>query len=169
MTTQLHAAARLRITAGRATGQGAGAIFYAADTGQFLIVQRSDTGDCAGQWCGLGGGVDDTDTSYEHTVRREAEEEGGFSQDAPCDLHFINSDDQGDFVFHNYLAVVPNEFEPVLNHEHTDHAWVPYEEFANREMHEGLMRSLNKPLGQMTLRQVCKIDPRQAVAEGDES
>ncbi len=160
MTIQIKAATRLKITAGRETGQGAGALFYSADTGNFLILERSDTGDCAGQWCGLGGGVDDTDTSYEHTVRREAEEEAGFPQDAPCDLHFLNSDHQDDFVFHNYLAVVPQEFDPVLNDEHTDHKWVPYDQFADHEMHEGLMRSMNKPLGQMTLRQVCGVDPR---------
>lgn len=153
-------AAKVKIKAGRETGEGAGALFYAKDTGCFLIVQRSNTGDAAGQWCCLGGGVDDTDTSFEHTVRREANEEGGFPYDAECNLFHLNAQRVApDFVFHNYLAIVPTEFEPKLNHEHTDHKWVPYSEFISHEnMHQGMMNALNSDLSKHTFKKRLNID-----------
>jgi 8-oxo-dGTP pyrophosphatase MutT (NUDIX family) len=163
MNIQVNAATRLAATkliAGRETGEGAGALFYAEDTGNVLICKRSNTGDAAGQWCCLGGGVDSTDTSFEHTVRREAFEEGGFPMDAECKLYHMHAGRVApDFVFHNYLAIVPKQFEPVLNSEHTDYKWLPYSELLTHEnMHEGMMRALSSDLALHTLKKRCGID-----------
>lgn len=163
MKIELNAASRLRastkITSGRGTGEGAGALFFAEDSGKFLICKRSNTGDAAGQWCCLGGGVDDTDTSYEHTVRREANEEGGFPYDAPCSLWHVNTAQVSPtFWFHNYLASVPCEFKPKLNDEHTDYKWVTYNELLKHpDMHEGMMNALDTDFTKYVLNKRCHL------------
>lgn len=148
MTLIIQAATRLR--AGRETGQGAGALFYCEPTGRFLLVQRSDTCDQPGTWCGLGGGIEEGE-SPDEAVRREAWEEAQFPEDAVCDLRYVGCQEQPDFRFHNYLGVVPEEFEPILNHEHTDHQWVNWDDFPDN-MHPKMMEAFGTDDGQQVLR-----------------
>lgn len=140
-----------RIYAGRETGQGAGALFYCDDTGRFLLVKRSEAGDYPGTWCGLGGGIEKGETP-EEAVRREAYEEAQFPEDAPCDLRYIGCQESPDFKFHNYLGIVPEEFEPILNEEHTDHQWTSWNEFP-KEMHPCMMEAFATNMGQKILEQ----------------
>lgn len=135
--------------AGRETGQGAGMIVYCDETGRFLLVKRSPTCDYPGTWCGLGGGVEDGEGLSE-AVRREAFEEAQFPEDAPCDLHYIGCQESPGFEFHNYLGVVPEEFDPVLNNEHTEHQWCEWSDFPE-EMHPCMMDALNSDEGQAVL------------------
>lgn len=141
--------AQTRLRAGRETGQGAGALFYAEDTGRFLLVKRSEVCDYPGTWCGLGGGVEPGE-ALDEAVRREAREEAQFPEDAPCDLHYIGVQKSPDFEFHNYLAVLPEEFDPVLNHEHTDYQWCHWEDFPDA-MHPCMMDALNSRGGLLAL------------------
>ena len=144
------------IKAGRETGEGAGAIFYCLKTDRFLILLRSDQGDQGNTWCGLGGGRDN-DEPLDETVRREAWEEAQFPQDAVCDLHYIDALEHPDgFTFHNYLALVPREFEPKLNEEHTDARWCKWSEFPEN-MHPEMMKVLTSKLGRMVLRKHCDV------------
>jgi dATP pyrophosphohydrolase len=129
-------AAKLRVVAGRNTGVGAGVLFCARDTGRVLFVLRSPSCESPNTWCGLGGGVESGET-IEQGVRREVQEEGGFSD--PYDLVHMHSDDQGDFTFHNHYAWVPTEFEPTLNEEHTEHRWC---DKIPQPIHPGLLRSI---------------------------
>lgn len=163
MKIHIEAAARLRsfIKAGRETGEGAGAIFYAESTGRFLLVLRSDEGDEPNTWCGLGGGRDRLPNgefeTLDETVRREAYEEAGFPMDAPCDLYLIDTDQQPDgFKFTNYLALVPKEFKPVLNEEHKDFRWSKWDQFP-ANMHPKMLEVLKSKLGRMTLRKHCDV------------
>ena len=134
----------MKLLAGQETGEGAGALFYCPMTGNCLILKRSEEGDAANKWCGLGGGVDHDDLSLKHTVLREAHEEAGFND--ACDIHYLGKVvHPNGFVFHNHLAVVYDEFEPQLNEEHTDYCWCPYSEFENYDMHEQMMEALNQP------------------------
>ena len=148
---KLYAALRLRLLAGQDTGTGAGALFFCPTTGNCLILKRSDEGDAANTWCGLGGGVDADDTSLKHTVLREASEEAGFNDS--CDIQYLCKyvHDNG-FVFHNHLAVVSEEFDPQLNGEHTDYCWCPYSDFSDFDMHPQMMDALNHEDSQKVLR-----------------
>lgn len=150
-----------RITAGRETGEGAGALFYAEDTGRFLILKRSAEGDEPGTWCSLGGGRDRLSTgafeSIEHTVRREAFEEGGFPINAPCRLVPIGTFEHGDgFKFHNFIGMVDSEFTPVLNDEHTEYKWSKWADFPP-DMHTKMMEALTSKLGKLALRRNCDV------------
>lgn len=155
MKIHIEAAHRLRhhIKAGRDTGEGAGALFYCEDTGHFLILERSNEGDAAGTWAGLGGGRDNNEP-LDMTVRREAFEEAGFPMDATCDLHYIDNITYDDgFTFHNYLCLLHDgEFEPQLNEEHKSFAWVTWDEFIKYDLHPGMKKVLFSPLGQKVLR-----------------
>jgi hypothetical protein len=57
------------------------------------------------------------------------------------------------FEFHNYLGIVPEEFEPQLNDEHTDSQWFQWEDFPVSEMHPHMWRAFNSEQGQQLLRQ----------------
>lgn len=158
MKIHIEAAYRLRtyIKAGRGTGEGAGALFHCSETGRFLILERSDEGDAAGTWAGLGGGRDNKEP-LDMTVRREAFEEAAFPMDAPCDLHYIDNITYDDgFTFHNYLALVPEEFEPKLNDEHKSFRWAKWDQFPEN-MHPGMMEVLNSRLGRLVLRRNCDV------------
>lgn len=144
--------AHARLLAGRETGEGAGALFYCSDTERFLLMLRGDDGDDGNLWCGLGGGRDDME-DIEHTVRREAFEEAGLDMDAEYELHHVGSKHYEDgFKFTNYLAVIPEEFLPIINEEHKSFQWVPFHEFP-KEMHPGMMSVFQSPDGQRVLRQ----------------
>ena len=130
------ACGKLKLVAGRNTGVGAGVLFCARDTGRVLFVLRSPNCESPNTWAGLGGGVEQGET-IEQGVRREVQEEGGFSD--PYDLIHMHSDDQGGFVFHNHFAWVPTEFDPVLNNEHTEHRWC---DEMPQPIHPGLLRSI---------------------------
>lgn len=150
-----------RVSAGRETGEGAGALFYAEDTGRFLLLKRSMDSDDGGTWCSLGGGRDRLPSgefeSVPTTVRREAFEEGGFPMDAQCTLKFIDTFEHGDsFKFHNFIGMVPNEFTPELNDEHTAFQWAKWDDFPEN-MHSKMMEALNSKRGRLVLRRNCDV------------
>lgn len=109
-----------KVTAGRETGFGGGVLIFAADTKRFLWIKRSAYGDFAGHWCCPGGGIEEFET-IDQGVHRECQEEIGFF--GKMTLEHMHRDVQPNFVFHNHVAVVPHEFEPNLNQEHTDYLW----------------------------------------------
>jgi 8-oxo-dGTP pyrophosphatase MutT (NUDIX family) len=108
------------IKSGRETGFGGGVLLWCQSTGRFLFIKRSDTGDEPGTWCVPGGGIEDGETIDQGT-KRELAEECGYEE--PIELLFMHRDVQPNFIFHNHMAIVPEEFEPVLNEEHTDYQW----------------------------------------------
>jgi 8-oxo-dGTP pyrophosphatase MutT (NUDIX family) len=108
------------VTAGRETGFGGGVLIFAADSKKFLWIKRSATGDFAGHWCCPGGGIEDFET-IDQGVHRECQEEIGFFD--RMDLQHMHRDVQPNFVFHNHVAVIPSQFVPKLNAEHTEYVW----------------------------------------------
>lgn len=113
--------AKQRLKAERETGLGAGTTFMARDTGRFLFLKRSADGDEPGTWCNCGGGVEDGE-SVEQGARREAVEEIGYGE--PYDLIPMDVHTHPDgFTYHNFFSIVPTEFEPQLNSEHTEYVW----------------------------------------------
>lgn len=103
------------------TGKAAGATIYCPDTGRFLFVKRSNTGDAPNVWACLGGGVDPGE-SIVQAIKREFMEEGQVDIDEFVLYPFYRFDSPG-FSYYNFLGVCHEEFEPVLNHEHTDFCW----------------------------------------------
>lgn len=140
--------------AGRQTGEGAGAIFYCTNTENFLIMLRGDDGDDGNVWCGLGGGRDIVNGKAEDleiTVRREAFEEAGLDMDAEYELRLVGTKQYDDgFKFTNYLALISEEFLPIINEEHKSFQWCQWRDFP-KEMHQGMMSVFMSPEGQSLL------------------
>lgn len=103
--------------------RGAGCIVIARSTGRLLLALRSVDVVEPLTW-GTWGGAVPVGASPEETVRQELWEETAY--DGPIDLiplHVFKDDEHG-FVYENFVAVVEDEFEPVLNWESAGFRWV---------------------------------------------
>lgn len=129
--------------------RGAGCMLMAQSTLRFLLPMRSaqvSEPHTYGTW---GGAIDGSENPAV-SVRRELREESGYVGVSSLYPLLVYRDfDQGR-VYHNFLAVIPEEFEPVLNWE-TEHAiWVPFDEFP-RPQHPGLESLLKDPYSIRTI------------------
>ena len=110
---------------------GAGALFYARSTGRCLFVLRSTTCDAPRTWCSVGGGVESGESLHE-AVLRECQEEIGVRPNCSLVLlkgHRIrNAAGATVYTYYNYLGIVDEEFDCVLNDEHTAYRWAPLSE-----------------------------------------
>ena len=102
--------------------RGAGCLFYAKNTKRYLIAHRSDEVEQPGTW-GTWGGAIDSGESPEVAVRREAREEAGYKGKVELVPLWVFKHKSG-FQYHNFLAVVEDEFEPKLNWESQGYEWV---------------------------------------------
>jgi 8-oxo-dGTP pyrophosphatase MutT (NUDIX family) len=99
----------------------AAGIILQSPEGRVIMLQRSLTGDHAGEWCFPGGGVEDGETTANAALREVLEETGyrvGAVGSELCtrvaeDVHFTT-----------YLNKVDEEFVPRLNGEHVAFAWI---------------------------------------------
>ena len=114
---------------------GAGALIFCASTKRFLVALRSDAVREPNTW-GIWGGAIDPNELPEHAVRRELEEETGYTGQVQLLPLVIYK--EGTFKYHNYLATVPAEFTPRLNWETDDFKWVKLNEFP-APLHFGLV------------------------------
>ena len=142
-----------RIHAERSTGVGAGALVYAQDTGRVLLCLRSDRCDDPNTWCCPGGGVEKGETIHQG-LRREFVEEIGFSGEMKL-IHYHTSESP-DFVYHNHIGVVENEFEPVLNDEHTKWVWCHPNKMP-QPLHPKFAESMRSPTFLTRMREVCPV------------
>lgn len=101
--------------------QGAGCLFYALSTGRMLFPKRSDKVLEPHTWGTWGGAMDQGETP-EQAVRREVGEEAGVRVKSLIPV-FTFKHPSG-FQYHDFLAIVPDEFEPKLDHETEDAKWV---------------------------------------------
>ena len=126
----------------------AGALFYAADTGRFLFLHRTQSKHS--QVWGLAGGTAESGETAWQACEREIEEEIGEQTIAKIiPLERFRSRD-GKFEYHTYVCLVAREFHPSLNHEHDGYAWVSYSAWP-RPLHYGVKNTLSKKNNQSKL------------------
>ena len=118
----------------------AGALVLARATSRLLIAHRAEGTLQAGTWGTWGGAVDAGETPLE-AVERELLEEAGY--DGVLDAHplMVFEHDTG-FTYSNFLVVVDNEFEPVLNWETQNFGWFDFCDWPT-PLHFGLQQLLN--------------------------
>lgn len=119
--------------------QAAGCVFLAQDTGRFCIAHRSSEVLEPGTWGTWGGAIDSGEDPAE-AVRREVQEETGYTGAMRLIPLLVFRAPGGTFQYHNFLAVVPSEFEPRLNWETQGYQWVECGEWPS-PLHPG-MRTL---------------------------
>jgi len=120
--------------------QGAGVIFYAADTGRYLLAHRSQHIEEPNTWGTWGGALDEGETPRE-AAEREVREEAGYHGDFDLEELWVYKHPSG-FRYTNFLAIVPTEFEPQLDWETQGFEWVEPGKWPE-PMHFGLKALLN--------------------------
>ena len=103
------------VVADAAPRKAAGIVFQYRD--QVLLLHRTD----GLGWALPGGGAEENET-YQQAVRRETQEEMGYTYTGP--LEFIDVQ-KGPVRYVTFHADVAERFTPVLNSEHDRHVWLP--------------------------------------------
>lgn len=116
--------------------QAAGCIFVAEDTGRIMLAHRSEDVQEPHTWGGFGGAIDNGEDPSESVLREIVEETRYAGPVNLIPLYVFRSDT---FRYYNFLAVVPNEFEPILDWENQGYAWVEWGDFP-RPLHFGLVK-----------------------------
>lgn len=110
-----------------------GVLIYCSGTNRYLLLKRSDYVQEPNTWGIISGKLDD-DENVEEAVKRETEEETGFELNNLIPAFVFKSNN---FVFHNFISITKEEFEPTLNWENTDYGWFDFNEFP-KDLHFGL-------------------------------
>lgn len=122
--------------------QGAGIIPFCPTTKRFMLGLRSEeclqplTHAC------FGGAVDDGETP-EEAAKREKFEETGYTGKFKLIKIFVF--ESGDFKYHNFIMLVPEEYEPTLNWETKSTGWYKLDEFPT-PLHFGIEAILADPV-----------------------
>jgi len=114
--------------------QGAGSLVVAKKTGRYLLPLRSQHVEQPGTWGVWGGAIDSGEVPVE-AARRELTEEAGYR--GPIEMVPLVVFESGTFRYHNFLAVVEDEFEPTLNWETERAQWFALDDFP-QPLHFGL-------------------------------
>lgn len=124
---------------------GAGAILYSKESGRFLVGMRSEKVREPGTLSTFGGAIENGDSAKETVEQEVMEEVGYFLPMEIKELPAFESPDN-DFRYHNFVAVIDNDFQPQLNWENNDAIWVTLEELKTideKKLHFGLTAILN--------------------------
>ena len=107
-------------------------------------------------WGFFGGTLESGETPYQ-AIRRELQEEIGMVPDIeklnPIDV--FQSNDKN-FFYYSFVAVVDNEFHPVLNNESAGYAWVDIGKWP-QPLHQGAKVTLFKNKGTDKLHTIWEI------------
>ena len=87
------------------------------------------------------GGAIDSDEIPKEAAKREVQEEAGY--DGETEMIPLSVFEKGTFKYHNFLAIVDEEFEPKLNWETQDYKWVDFGDWP-QPLHFGLQSLLAK-------------------------
>ena len=126
---------------------GAGVLPIAKNTGRILVGLRSQAVNEPGTW-GVFGGAIDAGEEPARAAKREMKEELRYSGPMKLSPAYVFTSAGGGFRFSNFIGVIPDEFEPTLDWETEDTAWLTLEEVkALRPKHFGLKALLKNSMG----------------------
>lgn len=107
--------------------RGAGCLILAKSTNRILVPFRSVAVEQPNTWGTIGGAID-SDEEPKDAVKREAMEECGYTgkilKIVPLYVFKKAVVTGGEFQYHNFLVVIPDEFTPALNWETEKFEWV---------------------------------------------
>lgn len=127
----------------------AGALIVAESSGRFLIAHRAEGTLQPGTWGTWGGAIDAGETP-EQAVVRELKEEADLLcvPDQMIPLYIFEH--ASGFQYRNFLTVVADEFEPVLNWEMQQFGWFDYGDWPD-PLHFGLEQLIKDEPSQKVL------------------
>lgn len=136
---------------------GAGIIPVCTETKRILLGFRSSEVMEPHTWGGFGGKLDideGIDENIKEASLRELQEETEYVGDITLINAFVYK--HGNFEYHNFFGIVPNEFEPILNWENEKYEWFTYDELIDlKNKHFGLVSLLKE--SDKLLRKILKI------------
>lgn len=128
---------------------GAGVVFLARRTGRLMVGLRSEIVLEPGTWGTFGGAIDPDEDPRDAALREVVEETGYDHVERLVPLLVFRNDV---FTYHNFLAVVDEEFEPELSAETDDHVWLTLPELVDLpDLHFGLRHLLSNEETMRTL------------------
>ncbi len=117
--------------------QGAGSIILAKSTSRLLLPFRSARVEQSNTWGVWGGAIDEGDDP-KATVKKEMKEEVGYTGTILDIIPlYVFKDQRTGFQYHNFITIVPEEFQPKLNWETEDYDWVDFGDWP-QPLHFGL-------------------------------
>lgn len=119
---------------------GAGAIIKSKNTGRYLLAYRSSKVQEPHTWGIWGGKIDDNE-SHLKAIFRELKEEIGIDIESIIKPKLLYTYKDINFKYYNYLIVVEDEFEPILNYETENFGWFRLKDFPE-PLHFGLKELL---------------------------
>lgn len=126
--------------------EGAGAILYSTVEKKFLFGLRSDDVMEPGTIGVFGGRIESGD-SVKETLENEIMEETGYFY-PPSRVIPLKVYEDGDFRYHNHIAIIDQEFIPMENWEHDRLMWMSLQEvmaLPPGDRHFGLNEILSDP------------------------
>ncbi len=145
--------------AGRETGffgaRGSGCLVVARSTGRILMPLRSEWVMEPGTY-GTWGGALDPGLTPEQGARRELFQEAGYQGEAEFVPLLEFRPEGSTFRYQNFLALVDEEFEPVLNHETEKASWVDLGDLPG-PLHFGLQALLSDPDSLHAIQEACGV------------
>lgn len=104
-------------------GGGAGCVVLAQSTGRLLLSKRSENVEEPHTW-GTWGGAIEPGSSPRRTAVDELFEETGYDGPLKLEPLCVFRSPGGGFLYHNHLAIVPDEFTPWDSRETEEARWV---------------------------------------------
>ena len=138
--------------------KAAGCIFLAMDTGRICLAHRSREVEQPGTWGTWGGAIDGNEDPAS-AVRREVREEAGYNGSIRLIPLYVFRHPSG-FEYYNYLALVPNEFDPELNWETQGFSWFDLGKWPS-PLHPGLAKLLSDPSSSDEISKYSKMAQRR--------
>ena len=120
--------------------RAAGCLFLAKSTNRIMIAHRSSAVLEPNTWGTIGGALD-SDESPDSGVIREIKEETGYTGSVEL-IELSVFEHESGFKYHNFLAIVDNEFTPELNWETQEISWFDYGTWPH-PLHPGLELALS--------------------------
>lgn len=121
--------------------RGAGVLIYCRATQRYLLGKRSHQVKEPGTWGLFGGAIDNDNETSNSAAIRELEEEIGYTGEVL--LHTIDIYRKGTFSYHNFIGIVPEEFDAELDWENSRAEWFRLDDFPT-PLHFGLSRIIPK-------------------------
>jgi 8-oxo-dGTP pyrophosphatase MutT (NUDIX family) len=140
---------------------GAGAIILSKRTGRILLPYRSTSVEQPNTWGVWGGAIDSNEDPAQAVSREISEEVGVTTQIDGLIPLYVYEDPRVGFRYHNFLAVVPDEFQPRLNWETENYRWVDFGDWPS-PLHFGLKLLLQNSKNQI-FEEVKKYTPQKSV------
>ncbi len=125
---------------------GAGVLVICTTTNRMLIGLRSEDVEESGTLGIFGGKVDDRESDFEKVALRELYEETRYNGKIKMIPAYVYKTTSGKikFEYHNFIGLVEEEFEPILDWENEDAYWMTYQDALNQpNLHFGLEKLLS--------------------------